>query len=59
MHVYRARKAGDLGNRLKIAEDSLKGICFYDDEQIAEIHLYRKLDRENPRIEIEIKQIPI
>lgn len=57
MHVWRPRRAGDLSNRVKLAEDSLKGIAFHDDEQVAEMHLYRRLDRENPRIEITLEQI--
>lgn len=55
--VFRPKRIGDLDNRLKISQDALKGICFEDDKQIIEIHAYRFDDRENPRIEIELKQI--
>ncbi len=55
--VFRPKKIGDLDNRLKISQDALEGICFLDDRQIIEIHAYRFDDRENPRIEIDIKQI--
>jgi crossover junction endodeoxyribonuclease RusA len=52
--VFRPKRIGDLDNRLKISQDSLKGICFADDKQIIEIHAFRFDDRENPRIEIDI-----
>jgi Holliday junction resolvase RusA-like endonuclease len=42
---------------VKLVEDGLKGIAWHDDEQVAILHMYRHLDRENPRIEIEIRQI--
>lgn len=56
-HVYRPLRRGDLSNRVKLVEDGLKGIAWHDDEQVAILHMYRHLDRENPRIEIEIRQI--
>ena len=55
--VFRPRKSGDLDNRLKISQDSLKGICFDDDKQIIEIHAFRFDDKANPRIEIDLKTI--
>lgn len=55
--VFRPKKIGDLDNRLKISQDALKGICFEDDRQIIEIHAFRFDDKENPRIEIDIKKV--
>jgi crossover junction endodeoxyribonuclease RusA len=55
--VFRPKRIGDLDNRLKISQDALKGICFADDKQIIEIHAYRFDDRENPRNEIDVKEI--
>lgn len=55
--VFRPKRIGDLDNRLKITQDALKGICFEDDKQITEIHAYRFDDRNNPRIEIDIKML--
>lgn len=34
VHWYRARRAGDLDNRLKCLLDSLKGITYADDKQV-------------------------
>jgi crossover junction endodeoxyribonuclease RusA len=57
MTVYRPRKIGDLDNTQKAIFDSLKGSAFEDDKQIIEIHAYRKDDKANPRVEIEIREI--
>lgn len=37
----RARKAGDLDNRLKQLLDALRGVAYVDDAAIVEIHAYR------------------
>lgn len=55
--VFRPRKSGDLDNRLKASQDALKGICFADDKQIIEIHAFRFDDAQNPRIEIDLKEL--
>lgn len=53
---YRARKSGDLDNRLKVLIDALKGVAYHDDKQITEIHAYRFDDAKDPRVEIEIAE---
>lgn len=55
---YRPRKRGDLDNLLKVTCDALKGIAYHDDEQICQITAYRKEDKENPRVELSVQQIP-
>lgn len=52
--VYRQRKSGDLDNYAKCLLDSLRGIAYEDDKQIVELHLYRRDDKKNPRVEIEV-----
>lgn len=54
MRIYRARKSGDLDNRIKIVLDALNGIIYHDDKQIVEIHAYRHDDAKRPRVEVEI-----
>lgn len=54
LRVFRARKSGDLDNRIKIALDSLNGVCWHDDKQVEEIHAYRFDDAFNPRLEISV-----
>ena len=34
--------------------DALTWILYDDDTQIQQLHLYKKYDKENPRIEIQI-----
>jgi crossover junction endodeoxyribonuclease RusA len=54
VEAYRPAKRGDLDNTLKALVDSMQGICYENDSQIVEIHAYRKDDKVNPRVEIEI-----
>lgn len=44
----------DLDNLAKAVLDGMNGICYQDDRQIAEMVLYRLLDRKNPRVEVQI-----
>jgi len=55
LKVYRARKSGDLDNRIKPLLDALQGVAFYDDKQVIEIHAYRFDDKNNPRVEVMIE----
>lgn len=57
MHLYRARKSGDLDNRIKALLDALKGLAFVDDDQVVEIHAYRYDDKANPRVEVAIEPV--
>lgn len=55
LYVYRKQRSGDLDNRIKVLLDSLNGIVFTDDSQVVEIHAYRRDDKINPRIEVEVR----
>lgn len=55
--VFRARRAGDLGNFEKVTSDALEGVAFISDSQIAEHHWYLDDDKDNPRVEITIAAI--
>ena len=52
MRFFFPSRAGDLSNRIKVVEDALNGIAWRDDKQTDEMHLFRKLDRARPRVEI-------
>jgi crossover junction endodeoxyribonuclease RusA len=54
--VYRPRKSGDLGNRIKIVEDALNGVVWVDDSQIIELHARRFDDKANPRVEVTVEE---
>lgn len=52
--VYLDSRRRDLSNCIKLLEDSLKGVCYHDDRQVARIELDRLFDRGNPRVELEV-----
>lgn len=52
--IYRARKAGDLDNFLKILIDALQGVFYRNDAQITEIHATLHDDRHEPRAEVNV-----
>lgn len=54
LDVYRARKAGDLDNKIKCCLDALNSHTWHDDKQIVEIHARRFDDKKNPRIEVTV-----
>jgi Holliday junction resolvase RusA-like endonuclease len=57
VHVYRARKIGDLDNLAgKTLLDALNGVMFHDDDQVVELHSFRRDDKANPRVEVEVRK---
>ena len=52
VHWFRTQRRGDLDKRYSIMLDALQGIAYDNDSQIAEIHAYRTLVPENPRMEV-------
>lgn len=54
LRLYRPKKQGDIDNYSKGVFDAMKGICFEDDKQICELHIYRYDDKTCPRVEVEI-----
>ena len=58
VHVYRSRADQDLDNYSgKTVLDSLNGVLFHDDIQVVELHSWRHDDKENPRIEVEVRRV--
>jgi len=56
VHAYVAdKRRRDLDNLEKVAADSLNDLVWEDDSQIVESHAYKKLDRDNPRLEITVE----
>ena len=54
--VFFPNKRGDLDNRIKPAGDVLQGFAYENDRQIVEIHAYRRIDKDNPRLELTITE---
>lgn len=44
----------DIDNAIKAFLDCLTGIIWIDDTQIVELHIFKKIDAKNPRIELEL-----
>jgi crossover junction endodeoxyribonuclease RusA len=55
--VYRPANRGDLDNSLKAILDALNQCAYRDDSQIDELHAYKYLDRANPRVEVEVREL--
>jgi crossover junction endodeoxyribonuclease RusA len=44
----------DIDAYLKIVLDALSGIVYEDDSQIEAMHVYKSVEKSNPRIEIQV-----
>ena len=51
------KRKRDCSNLLKALFDSLEGVCYQDDKQIAKMCWEKDLDRELPRVELTIREI--
>lgn len=51
---FKDKRVRDIDNYNKLWQDALSGIVYEDDAQIQEMFIYKKIDKENPRIEVEI-----
>jgi len=47
---------GDLDNRIKVLLDVLQGITYADDRQVHALCAVRRLDRQNPRVEVVVAE---
>lgn len=51
---YMQNKRTDIDNLLKGLLDCMTGIVYQDDRQITELHVYKEVDKSNPRTIIQI-----
>lgn len=54
---YRAKRMGDLDNRIKVTLDALKGVLYVDDKQVVEIHATRHESPRAGRLEVEVHRV--
>lgn len=54
--VYRPRRSGDWDNYPKVLQDALNGIAWHDDSQITAAHVFLFVDKNNPKITLEVEQ---
>ncbi len=45
-------RKGDLSNYEKVILDALNGYAYTDDALVHELHMYRRYDKHDPRIEL-------
>lgn len=55
--VYFKNRRRDLDNAIKPLLDALEGIAFANDRQVRRIDLRARIDRANPRVEVEVAAI--
>ena len=51
---YVKNNRSDLDNLLKATLDSMTGLIYTDDSLITELHVFKEIDKDNPRIEIQV-----
>lgn len=51
---YYPKANRDIDNGLKSLQDSLTGILWVDDKQICELHVFKYVDKKNPRVELTV-----
>lgn len=54
MLYFGDRRKRDIDSYLKVLLDSMNGLVYIDDSQIIELHVFKEIDIENPRVEIQI-----
>lgn len=47
---------GDLDNTLKLSQDAIAAALNVNDSYITELHLYKRIDQDNPRCEVWLDQ---
>jgi crossover junction endodeoxyribonuclease RusA len=52
--VYRKRKVGDIDGYAKGLLDAMAGLVYDDDKRVTELHLYKRDDKLNPRVEVRV-----
>lgn len=58
LHFYHGdQRKRDIDNYNKIVLDALAGIVYFDDKQIKSLNISKFYDKENPRVEVEIKEL--
>lgn len=55
---YPNRVQGDCDRLLGLPLDALQGLVYRDDRQVVRVSCERRIDRENPRVEIVVRKLP-
>jgi crossover junction endodeoxyribonuclease RusA len=58
MHLYLPdRRRRDVDNIAKAIADALNTLVYFDDTQICELHIYKRIDKNNPRVGLEFEAL--
>jgi Holliday junction resolvase RusA-like endonuclease len=55
--LFRPRRIGDIDGPIKTLFDALNGRVWVDDSQITDLHVTRRDDKANPRVEVSIQPV--
>lgn len=55
---FKTKRKRDLDNTMKLVQDALNDVLWEDDSQIADLHLIRRYDPEDPRIVLSVDHLP-
>lgn len=55
--VHRAARRGDLDNFLKSVGDALNKVAWIDDSRVVVLEARMTVDRDRPRVEVEIEEV--
>lgn len=58
LHWHRAKRMGDLDNRIKVTLDALRGVLYDDDKQVVAIHAYRVESARNGKLSVKVERVP-
>ena len=48
------KRKADADNMEKACADACNGVIWQDDDQVLDMHRYKRLDRDNPRVEVTV-----
>jgi len=51
---FKDNRRRDVQNYPKSILDAFNGFIYKDDSQVYEIHIYKRIDKKNPRVEMEV-----
>ena len=54
LQYFGDKRKRDVDGAIKIIMDAMEGIVYENDNQVTELHVYKEIDKENPRTVIQI-----
>lgn len=54
LFYFKDNRKRDIDSHLKALLDSMSGIVYQDDSQVNELHVFKEVDKKNPRVVVQI-----